>query len=409
MASSIRDRIVDFRRVPAADLLSHGQNWRRHPKAQWDALDDVLAEVGFAGAVLARENAEGRLVLIDGHLRRDLLDSKKTDVPVLILDVDEAEAKKLLATIDPIGAMAETDAALLDELLRKVDTGSEALREMWAGLAKDAGLYRAGAAARVTDPGAEADRAGELRAKWATEVGQRWTIAAPDGRSHHLVIGDYREIADEVIAEHRPSALVWDPPWDAGLSAPSAAWDSILAFGDGRRLADVVTAFGPPTWLFVWDCGSCWFAPNRPLQRMKLCAWYGDLSRYRQDGAHFGEGGGAPRRVRNSRGSYVHHPDPRGTMLADLYAEPIVAVHDDGPSHSKPIDWIRCLIGDCAEGVVFDPCLGTGTTLVACEQLGRVGVGVEIDPGMVAVALERLAAMGLEPAERSRPRSTSVG
>jgi len=46
---------------------------------------------------------------------------------------------------------------------------------------------------------------------------------------------------------------------------------------------------------------------------------------------------------------------------------------------------------------VYDPFLGSGTTLVACEQLGRIGYGMEISPAYVAVTLQRLADMGLEP------------
>lgn len=47
--------------------------------------------------------------------------------------------------------------------------------------------------------------------------------------------------------------------------------------------------------------------------------------------------------------------------------------------------------------LVYDPFLGSGTTLVACEQTGRTGYGMEIDPGYVGVILERLVGMGLEP------------
>jgi rubrerythrin len=63
-------------------------------------------------------------------------------VPVLILDVTEAEADKILATLDPLAAMADSDAAKLDELLRTVDTGSEALQQMLASTATQAGLYK---------------------------------------------------------------------------------------------------------------------------------------------------------------------------------------------------------------------------------------------------------------------------
>jgi len=63
---------------------------------------------------------------------------------VLILDVNEAEADKLLATLDPLAAMAESDGAKLDALLRNVDTGSEALQQLIATTADAAGLYGTG-------------------------------------------------------------------------------------------------------------------------------------------------------------------------------------------------------------------------------------------------------------------------
>ena len=47
--------------------------------------------------------------------------------------------------------------------------------------------------------------------------------------------------------------------------------------------------------------------------------------------------------------------------------------------------------------ISYEPFLGSGTTMVAAEQLGRRCFGMEIEPKYVAVALERLAGMGLEP------------
>ena len=47
--------------------------------------------------------------------------------------------------------------------------------------------------------------------------------------------------------------------------------------------------------------------------------------------------------------------------------------------------------------IAFDPFSGSGTTLVTCEQMKRSGRAIEQDPGYVAVALERLAEMGLTP------------
>ena len=135
---TIRDRIRELRRVRAAELLPDPKNWRTHPQAQQDALRAMLAEVGFADALLAREIAGGRLMLIDGHLRAET--TPDALVPVLILDVDEAEAAKLLATIDPLAALAGTDRDKLDALLHDIDTGSAALQDMLAGLAQQHGL-----------------------------------------------------------------------------------------------------------------------------------------------------------------------------------------------------------------------------------------------------------------------------
>src|SRR6478672_5400102 len=99
-----RDRIRELRRVPAKDLVPNPRNWRLHPPEQQRALEAMLADVGFAGALLAREREDGRLELIDGHMRAAT--TPEQIVPVLILDVNEAEAAKLLATFDRVSGAA---------------------------------------------------------------------------------------------------------------------------------------------------------------------------------------------------------------------------------------------------------------------------------------------------------------
>ena len=136
---NIRNRIKELRLVSASELRPNPKNWRTHPKAQQDALRGVLAEVGIADAMIARELPDGTLMLIDGHLRAETMPEQ--EVPVLVLDVNEAEADKLLATLDPLASMANSDAVKLDELLRNVDTGSEALQQMITDTAAQAGLY----------------------------------------------------------------------------------------------------------------------------------------------------------------------------------------------------------------------------------------------------------------------------
>lgn len=124
----IRDRVRELRRVPAADLLPNPRNWRLHPDRQRQALQAVLSEIGYADALLAREMADGRLMLIDGHLRAET--TPQTIVPVLVLDVTESEADKLLALLDPLTGLAEADAAKLSELLADVRPENPAVRGM---------------------------------------------------------------------------------------------------------------------------------------------------------------------------------------------------------------------------------------------------------------------------------------
>src|SRR5258708_29105403 len=93
----IRDRVRELRRVPAAELLPHARNWRRHPPAQAAALRGLLNDLGYAAALIARETADGKLELIDGHLRAET--TPDTVAPVLLLDLSEAEAERLLLTL----------------------------------------------------------------------------------------------------------------------------------------------------------------------------------------------------------------------------------------------------------------------------------------------------------------------
>jgi hypothetical protein len=123
----IRDRIRELRRVKSSDLIPNPRNWRTHPEEQANALRSVLADVGIADALLARETPAG-LMLIDGHLRADT--DPSIEWPVLVLDVTEEEANRLLATIDPIAEMAEVDEAALASLLAEIDIQSEELRRI---------------------------------------------------------------------------------------------------------------------------------------------------------------------------------------------------------------------------------------------------------------------------------------
>src|SRR5260370_25728905 len=122
---NIRNRIKGHRRVRAGDLLPHDLSFRRHPDSQKDALLGVYEEVGFARSLLAYELEDGRLKLIDGHLRRDIDPDMEVDVEVL--DVTDEEAKILLATMDPLASLPENSKAELEALLKQLSPENEAL------------------------------------------------------------------------------------------------------------------------------------------------------------------------------------------------------------------------------------------------------------------------------------------
>ena len=147
-----RNRIIGHRRVRAGDLIPHEMNWRRHPASQREALAALYDEVGFARSLLAYELPDGRLQLIDGHLRREIDPDMVVDVEVL--DVSAEEARKLLLSMDSLAGLAESDASAVAALRTSVDTDSPELADLWQSLAK-AEADTAAALAAAANPPAE--------------------------------------------------------------------------------------------------------------------------------------------------------------------------------------------------------------------------------------------------------------
>ena len=115
---SYRNRIKSFRTVNARDIRENPENFRRHGQEQAGALKSLLEEVGVVDVLKCVETDDGELMLVDGHLRRDLIGSGT--VQVAILDLDERERKQVLAAFDPVGEMADTDDAALSALLQSL-------------------------------------------------------------------------------------------------------------------------------------------------------------------------------------------------------------------------------------------------------------------------------------------------
>lgn len=133
MSNAIRNRIKGHRRVRAGDLVPHEWNFRLHPEHQKAALGALYEEIGFARSLLAYELPDGRLKLIDGHLRRDM--DPDMEVEVEVLDVTDEEARALLLSIDPLAALAESQEQLHKRLLELTPTNSAELQAIWQACA----------------------------------------------------------------------------------------------------------------------------------------------------------------------------------------------------------------------------------------------------------------------------------
>ena len=379
-------RNVDITHI--GQLTPDGANARRHNERNIGLIADALQEVGAARSIVVDE--EGRILAGNGTVaaaapvgieRVRVVDAAGDELVAVRRSGLTDQQKLRLALLDNRTAeLADWDPARLVEILQAQEADL-------ADLFQPDELDRILAEVRPPagdDPGPQLDRAEELRVKWQTAPGQLWTI----GR-HRLLCGDATSAADvgRLVDPRRPDAVVTDPPYGVGADYdsfhdnPDAVATLMAAvFPLVRRFEPIALTPGIPmmwtyprsTWLMAWvhpaPAGSCpWgFGGLNPI------LVYGD-DPYLKAGL-----GRRPDSV---------------VMVADREG---LAGH---PTPKPPAVWAWLVerLTTRPGQVVLDPFAGSGTTLVVCEQLGRFCDALEIDPGYVAVCLERLAGMGLDP------------
>lgn len=410
---NLRDRVVGLRRVPASELTANPLNFRTHPGKQRAALKGVLDEIGIAGALLAYDDPERGLTLIDGHLRKD--EHPEMEWPVLVTDLTRDEANLLLAAHDPLSAMAGLDAAVLGQLLSQVKPVDAALQSMLEGL-----LPR-----RPAGPDDEApiDQAEVLQTKWQTEAGQLWEIPsrATPGRAHRVLCGDSTdpETLKRLWGGVQRRLMVTDPPYGVAYD-PTWRDEAGGKFGDGRtkqrgKVANDDRADWSPTWkLWAAAVAYVWHASLKTaaVETSLVGAGYESRANIIWRKPHF----------LLSRGNYHWQHEPcwyavrkgapsgwcgdrsQSTVWDIAGTNPAGRSRDEadektGHGTQKPVECMARPIRNHFEPgvVVADPFLGSGTTIVAAERERRLCYGTELSPGYVAVILERLVAMGLEP------------
>lgn len=391
-------------------LLANPLNFRIHPKAQQDALAGVLNEVGWVQRVIVNKATQH---VIDGHLRVSMAISKgETQVPVIYVDLTEAEEKLILSTIDPLSAMAVTDAAKLEELLHEVSSGEAGVQAMLAALAEDNGLIPP-MAEPPGDPGAQIDKAAELREKWQTASGQLWVIPSKSANGNHRLLCGDSTSADDVarlMDGDKAALVITDPPYgveyadkNAFLNAIArgnriqtpiegdhgdkskiqAMWkDAFCQMSSIMRGGAVVYCFMPQggdqmmmMMMMMMGAGIeprhelIWLKNNHVLGRVDYAYKHEPILYAWKEGGHKFYG--------DFQTSVIEVPKPH---RSDLHPT------------TKPTELIVILMQNSSlQGeMVYDPFVGSGTTLVACEQTGRLGRAMEIEPKYVAVALQRM-------------------
>ena len=407
-----QNRIVGHGEEAPDQLLANPENWRIHPKPQQDALAGVLDQVGWVQDVIVNRRT-GHVV--DGHLRVSLAISREEEaVPVVYVDLDEHEERLILATLDPLAAMAATDSTKLDELLREVSTGDAALQAMLSDLAESAVILNEKPA--VEDPGPQIDRAEELRQKWSTERGQLWEI----GR-HRLLCGDSTSAEDVArLMVDEKAEMVWtDPPYGVSVGdknkflnsiAPSNRVEENLmndTLDDAGIVAMISAAFDNA--IDHCTAGAAWYvaAPAGPLhvlfgQALKDRGIWRQTIQWVKNNATF-----APLGVdyhwRAEPIFYGWLPNAAHRFYGGRKQDTVWNIDrpQKSPEHPtmKPVELVtRAIENSSLPGqLVYEPFSGSGTTLVAAEQTGRACYGMELEAKYVAVALERLSGMGLMP------------
>lgn len=390
----MRDRIVELVRVRAGDLEDHPANWRRHPRRQREALQGLLSEIGYADALLARREGQS-LVLIDGHLRKSLDPDQL--VPVLILDLSEDEAEKLLATLDPLSLLARPDPEALSALLERVRTSSDAVADLLEELARSAGLpARLFPADPEVIPASPPSR---------TAPGDLWMLGA-----HRLLCGDATNRSDlrRLMGEERGDLYLTDPPY--GVSYVGKTKDALRIRGDGRsglegllrgafseaaqvlRDGAAIYVFHPAgglavTFMEAFEAAGFTIHQGLVWAKDSIVLGHGDYH-YRHEPILYGRTPGGGRRGRGRAGWYG------GNAQSSVIDVPRPLVSREHPT-AKPVELVRRLIANSTRSrqVVLDSFAGSGSTLIACELLGRRCCSMEIDPRYCDVAIARFEAV----------------
>jgi hypothetical protein len=393
-----RSRIVGYTEVSPFELLTNPKNWREHPVKQLRAIAGALTQIGWIQAIIVNV-LTGHIV--DGHARvEEAITRGEPTVPVVLVELTIEEERLAIATFDPLGTMALTDTYTLEALLGQLGKVDDAaLRSALGELALRSGLRRPGHVDPDEIP-AEPDPA-RLRVR----TGDLLSLG-----DHLLAVGDATDpalmgrLVDAL--DGRPAECVWtDMPFGVGYVGKTAA-RLRLANDDPAGSIDVLArALGlapvmpsarfylvapsdrllPPVLATLRDLG--WRVHQQLIWlKDRIVPGHSDYQpQFEAIMYGYAPGAGRPGRGR--------HPGSRwygGNTASSVLAFPRPARSLDHPTQ-KPVALVEaCLANSTRPGeLVFDPFVGSGTSILACERLARRCAAVEIEPRFAQIAIER--------------------
>ena len=394
--------------------LSSLQGAKSNPKGHADAdIQRSVSRFGFVDPPTLDERT-GRLV--GGHGRRDALLALKAAgaaapagirverddwyVPVLRgwASENDTDADAFLLASNQLtmaGGWNEEDLAKMLADLSKVPESMAGVgfteRELVSFLAS------LGRNEGQCDP----DDAPEPEDNTYVKPGELWLLG-----KHRLLCGDCTDpdVVARVMGNERATACWTDPPYGVEYKGGTAAHKTI-SNDDAEGLPELLrAAFGQCVESLI-EGGAIYVAhPPGPLSAVFVSAfitagfrlhetliWVKDAFvlghsdyHYRHEPILFGYNAGGGRRGRGGEGWY-------GDNAQDSVIEiPRPKKSEEHPT-MKPVELVeRCLGNSTAPGhLVFEPFSGSGTTLIACERMGRRCAAIELEPRYVQVAVDR--------------------
>lgn len=382
-----KNAIIRYGEQPASEFLAHPHNPRKHPDKQRKLVNASLKRFGWVAPVVVNVTTG---YVIDGHERVWQALSAGDDTPVPFVEVQvptELEAE-LIAVFDRITYEAEYDSDNLQALLATINTDDEALGALLREMEEE---YIPLSDEPLPDNPPSMDKAEELKQKWQTERGQLWIIPTKHGE-HRLLCGDstLKADVDRVMGGDVVDLGLTDPPYGVQMSI---GFGGFGGFGKpiGRRQYED-----------QWD-------NERPskeafellLSSVKQCIVFGGnfFADYLPRSTHwivwdklntmpsFGD----------CELAWTNIDRKSVKKITFEYNGLIGKEKDRAHPTQKPVGLFVEILNTYSCQSVFDPFGGSGTTMVACEQTGRLCRMIEIEPKYVAVILERMATLGLEP------------